>query len=313
MRLDIRHLEVLLAIAECGSISGAARNLGVDQPHISRQLRRIEQRLEISVFVRSARGVTATAPGLRVLTLARRALGVLDELDRSVTTGHGDLPVEALRISYQGLPAIAILDVLGERYPGLQAQLRATTPAAASAELRAGRADVFLGVWLPHTRWPDAESIALVNVLADPTQVHLAAGHPLAARPELRLSDLADEPWINGVDDDSATMLVQECRLVGGFEPRLAHRVGDESTASALLAQGRGVMLGSSVAARTPGVVRRPYRGSSPARWMQAYQPGRVHRDLVATVSEVLRDEHRARSDGRRAAVGVVLDTPRAG
>lgn len=313
MRLDIRHLEVLLAIAECGSISGAARELGVDQPHVSRQLRRIEQRLGTSVFLRSARGVTATPPGLRVLTLARRALGVLDELDRPVTTDRGDLPSGPLRVLYHGLPAIAILDGLGAEYPGLQAQLRATTPAVASGELRAGRAEMFLGVWLPHTRWPDAESVAVVHVLSDPTQIHLAAGHPLAAHPDLRLSDLADEPWITGIDEDSCTMVIRECRLVGGFEPRLVHRVGDESTASALLAQGRGVMLGSSVSARAPGVLRRSYRGSSPARWMQAYLPGRVDRDLAATVSEVLRDEHRARSADRLAAVGVVLDAPRAG
>jgi molybdate transport repressor ModE-like protein len=313
VRLDIRHLEVLLAVAESGSISGAARELGVDQPHVSRQLRRIEELLGTSVFVRSARGVTATTHGLRVLALARRAVGVLDELAHPVTTDLGGVAGGSLRVLYHRLPATAVLDCLGAEYPGLQAQLRATTPAAAVAELRAGRAEMFLGVWLPHVRWPDPGPVAVVNVLADPTRVHLAAGHPLAAHAELRLSDLADEPWIVGTDDDSCTTVTQECRLVGGFEPRLAHRVGDESTASALLAQGRGVMLGSSVAARAPGVVRRAYRGSSPARWMQGHLPGRVDRDLVATVAEVLRDEHRTRSDGRRNAVGVALEAPRAG
>jgi DNA-binding transcriptional LysR family regulator len=217
VRLEIRHLEVLLAVAECGSISGAARKLGVDQPHISRQLRRIEQRLSTTVFVRSARGVTLTPPGMRVVALARRALGVLDELACPAGRGAG---LDVLRVLYHGLPAIAILDGLGAAYPGLQAQLRTTTPAGAFAELRAGRAEVFLGVWLPHVAWPAAEPVAAVNVLTDPTYVHLAADHPLAAQPELRLADLADEPWIAGTDDDSCTMVTQECRLVGGFEPR---------------------------------------------------------------------------------------------
>lgn len=260
VRLETRHLEVLLTIEESGSIRGAARKLGVDQPQVSRQLRRIEQRLATTVFVRGTRGVTATAPGLRVLTLARRAMGVLDEINRPATELDRSAP-ESLRVLYDGLPAIAILDGLAVRYPALQAQFGSTTPFGAFAELRAGRAEVFLGVWLPHVRWPAAEAIAVVNVLADPMHVHLAADHPLAAQAELRLSDLVHEPWIAG----SRTTVTQECRLVGGFEPRLAHRVTDESTASTLLAQGRGVMLGSSVTPRTDGVVRRPYRGRPPS------------------------------------------------
>lgn len=309
---------MLLAVAECGSISGAARKLGVDQPHISRQLRRIEERLATTVFVRSARGVTLTPSGLRVLTLARRALGVLDELSRPVPGERGGAGLDVLRVLYHGLPAIAILDGLSSAYPGLQAHLRSTPPAAAFAELRGGQAEVFLGVWLPHVYWPATETIVTVNVLADPTYVHLASDHPLAAQPELRLADLADESWIAGIDEDSSTMVTQECRLVGGFEPRIAHRVGDEPTATALLSQGHGVMLGSSVGAGRTGVVRRPYRGSSPARWMQAYLPGRVDRELMATVAETLRDEHRARSDARRTTsvarvAGVAVGAPRAG
>lgn len=301
---------MLLAIDECGSIRGAARRLGVDQPHVSRQLRRIEQRLATTVFLRSTVGVTATASGLRILNLARRAMGVLDEIDRPAEPGPGRSAPESLRVLYHGLPATAILDGLAAEYPAVQTQFGSAPPSDAFAELRTGRADVFLGAWLPYVSWPGAESIAVVDVLADPTHVHLAAHHPLAAQHELRLSQLADEAWIIGTDDDSRAAVTQECRLLGGFEPRLAHRVGDESTAAILLSHGRGVMLGSSVAPRTRGVVRRSYRGASATRWMLAYVPGRVDRDLVATVSELLRDEHRSRSGGPHARVA--LDAPRA-
>jgi DNA-binding transcriptional LysR family regulator len=311
VRLEVRHLEVLLAIEESGSISGAARTLGVDQPHVTRQLRRIEQRLDVAVFVRTAKGVTPTAAGLRVLALARRALGVLDELARPQDAGGRGADGTTLRVLYHGLPAIAILDDLGRLHPGLQVRFGSTTPQDAHAQLRAGTADVLLGIWLPHVPWPAAGPLVGMEILADPTFVHLSADHPLAGEAELRLDDLAGESWITGTDPESATMVTEECRLVGGFRPLLTHRAGDEATVSALLAHGRGVALGSSVAAARPGVVGRPYRGSSPARWMQVHAPGRLDRELVATIAGLLRRRHeawtRARGPvGRRGAASEV-------
>jgi DNA-binding transcriptional LysR family regulator len=306
VRLEVRHLEVLLAIEESGSISGAARKLGVDQPHVTRQLRRIEQRLDVDVYVRTTKGVTPTAAGMRVLELARRALGVIDELAQPDESAGSGPAIQTLRVLYYGLPAIAILDDLGAQHPELQVRFGSTTPQDAYEQLRAGSADVFLGIWLPHVAWPGTGSLVGTEILADPTHVYLAADHPRAGDAELRLADLAGESWITGVDADSATMVNEECRLVGGFEPLLTHRVGDEPTVSALLAQGHGVSLGSSVAGARPGVVGRPYRGSSPARWMQVYAPGRMDRDLVATISGLLRRRHEKWTRAKAAAAAPV-------
>lgn len=301
MRLEVRHLEVLLAIEEAGSISGAARRLGIDQPHVTRQLRRIEQRLGAEVFIRTTKGVRATATGLRVLALARQALGVIDDLVAAESGQSTEQARRVLRILYYGIPAITVLDDLGSRFPDLRVEFSTTTPADAYEQLRAGTADVFLGVWLPHVDWPLPAQLATVEILADPTHVYMAADHPRAGDPELKLSDLADEGWITGVDADSWTMVSEECRLVGGFDPRRSHRVGDEAAIAALLSRGQGVMLGSSVAARRRGVVAHAYQGSSPARWMQVYPPGRVEREVVAALAELLRGRFAAWTERLRS------------
>lgn len=301
MRLEVRHLEVLLAIEDASSISGAARRLGIDQPHVTRQLRRIEQRLGVEVFVRTTKGVKPTAAGMRILTLARRALSVIDDLATNEADRLPGRTRELLRILYYGIPAIAVLDELGDRFPDLQVRFSTATPDDAYDQLRAGSADVFLGVWLPHVDWPNPAQLAATEILADPTHVYLAGDHPLATAPELRLSDLAAEGWITGVDADSWTMVSEECRLVGGFDPQLSHRVGDETAISTLLSRGQGVMLGSSVAARRAGVVGRPYQGGSPARWMHVYQPGRVDREIVATLADLLRVRYAAWTEQLRA------------
>jgi DNA-binding transcriptional LysR family regulator len=305
MRLDVRHLEVLVAVADAGSISGAARRLGVDQPHVTRQLRRIEDRLGTDVFLRTPRGVTPTSVGVRALELARRALGVLDDLSAVGAEPPGGRTRKILRIQYHGVPAVTILDRLTERFPDVEVRFGTAAPAEAVAQLNSGACDVFLGIWLPHVEWPRLGTLASIQLLADPTLVYLAEDHPLASREDLRLSDLSEEGWIVGVDRDSWTMVREECRLIGGFVPRMSHSVQDEAGVSALLARGQGVALGSSVAGSRPGVVGRPYQGASPARWMQAYAPGQVDREVAAALADMLRSVYTAWAAGRGVAVPI--------
>jgi DNA-binding transcriptional LysR family regulator len=302
MRLDVRHLEVLIAIDEAGSISGAARRLGVDQPHVTRQLRRIESRLGTDVFVRTPRGVTTTAAGMQALSLARRALGVLDDLALvGADVPEGDSR-QILRILYHGVPAISVLDDLMQEFPDLQVRFGSATPQVAMAQLAVGESDVFLGIWLPHVEWPNFGSLTGIQLVADPTFVYVAAEHPLAERSAIKLTDFANEGWIVGSDRDSWTMVSEECRLIGGFSPRMLHSVEDEAGISALLARGQGVALGSSLAARRIGVVGRPYPGASPARWMQVYAPGRIDRDVTSSLADMLRARYSSWSSAHRDA-----------
>ncbi|MEU5249916.1 LysR family transcriptional regulator, partial [Streptomyces asoensis] len=61
MELEVRHLRVLCAIADAGSLHKAARELGMAQPSLSTQLRRIEQLLGGPLFVRDCMGSRPTA------------------------------------------------------------------------------------------------------------------------------------------------------------------------------------------------------------------------------------------------------------
>src|SRR5215207_877676 len=69
--LDLHSVRIVRAIAEHGTISGAARALGYSQPAISQHLRRAEARLGVPLLVRAGRGVRLTEPGQ---VLARHAI-----------------------------------------------------------------------------------------------------------------------------------------------------------------------------------------------------------------------------------------------
>src|SRR5690349_12064650 len=84
MDLEIRHLRVIQAIAEAGSISRAAAALGFTQPALTAQLQRVERAVGGALFARTGSGTYPTALGKVVLSHAAQILGMHTELMRDV-------------------------------------------------------------------------------------------------------------------------------------------------------------------------------------------------------------------------------------
>ncbi len=82
---DSRHLDVLRAVVEAGSISGAARRLHVSQPAITASVQKLEAALGQSLLERHPRGVSPTEAGRKLVTHARRIHALMDELVADVT------------------------------------------------------------------------------------------------------------------------------------------------------------------------------------------------------------------------------------
>ncbi|KIF72575.1 peptidase, partial [Streptomyces sp. AcH 505] len=71
MELEVRHLRAVCAIADTGSLHKAARQLGMSQPSLTTQLRRIENTLGAELFSRERTGCRPTPLGRSVLSRAR--------------------------------------------------------------------------------------------------------------------------------------------------------------------------------------------------------------------------------------------------
>src|SRR5918998_34926 len=91
MNLELRHLKVVCAIAETGSVTKAASLLGLAQPALTAQLQRIERTLGGPLFERDRRGARPPALGELVLSRARVLLpamkGLQDEAARLAERG----------------------------------------------------------------------------------------------------------------------------------------------------------------------------------------------------------------------------------
>lgn len=150
MRLELRHLQMLCAMADCGSVGRAAGLLGYSQQALSGQLQRIEAHFGQPLFKRTADGVKPTGYGAAIVAQAR------DVVTRVGAIGGHPTPSETrqadrsrpLRLATTGSPLLAGMvtrarDRLGEL------PLNVTSvhqPAAAAELLERGAADVALGV-----------------------------------------------------------------------------------------------------------------------------------------------------------------------
>src|SRR4029078_3201766 len=97
MNIELRQLRCLCAIAEAGSFTDAAIDLGISQAATSRTLGSLESALGVRLLRRTTREVALTAAGHRVLAPARRALAAADDVTREAAAGH-----TRLRIGYAG-------------------------------------------------------------------------------------------------------------------------------------------------------------------------------------------------------------------
>jgi DNA-binding transcriptional LysR family regulator len=95
MNVELRQLRCLVAIADAGSFTDAAIDLGISQAAASRTLASLESALGVRLLRRTTREVALTAAGRRVLAPARRALAAAEDVAREAAAGH-----TRLRIGY---------------------------------------------------------------------------------------------------------------------------------------------------------------------------------------------------------------------
>ncbi|WP_051795382.1 LysR family transcriptional regulator [Streptomyces sp. NRRL S-87] len=126
MDMELRLLGYVVAVAEEGTVSGAARRLNLTQPTLSRQLRDLERRLGTELFVRTGRGLTATPAGLALAQRARAVLAgaeaALEDVRRAAQGRTGRLTVAFAGSGING-PLGAALGTVRTRLPDVDLRL----------------------------------------------------------------------------------------------------------------------------------------------------------------------------------------------
>ncbi|MCQ4194721.1 LysR family transcriptional regulator, partial [Streptomyces parvulus] len=283
------------AIADAGSLTRAATALGLAQPALSAQLKRIERALGGALFVRGRHGVRATALGELVLERSRIVLPAVTELQQEAAR-FARAPRTARHLRLGGTHG-PLLGALVDRLAGVAPEARMTTCTSWSerelaGQLSDGRLDFALAGTCGSAAPPGAEGLVWREVAVDPVFVMVPGGHPLAGRPEVDLTDLAGEEWACVPGDGCFGDCFTASCARAGFTPR---RMYETDTASLvhLVRVGRAVGLCRATFPTTPGIVTRPLTGT-PLAWRHLLGWHGVSQltDLATTVLAQARGAH---------------------
>ncbi|MDP9842804.1 LysR family transcriptional regulator [Streptosporangium lutulentum] len=267
----LRALECLVALADIGSVTGAAAALHMSQPALSHQIAALERELGTPVVERLPRGVRVTVAGRAAAAEARIAL---QAAARAVHMGReaGAGRAGRLRIACAETMTVWLLVPVLRRWrshhPEVHLDLMEFTSTDRMVDhLVAGGTDLVVG---PRPTGAPAH----IEVLGQEEMVVVTSDdHPFSGRPSVTVAELAAEPFVHYDPDNGLAVWVD--RFVAGHEVALTPVVRTRSprTAAQLAGAGMGVSIvpASALIACPAGVVRR-------------LNP-RVHRDIVAIMA----------------------------
>lgn len=244
-RIKLRHLQILMAVTQSGSMAKAADRLSISHPVISKAIAELEQALGVRLFDRGSQGVEPTLYGR---ALVQCGVAVFDELQQGVRQvgfladpTAGQLRIGAGEAMAAGLvPAIA--ERLLRRFPGLILEAaHADTGNLQYRELRERDVELMVG----RIPMPFAQDDLLAETLFD-EELLVAAGmqSPWARRRRIELGELINEPWILAPTESLPGRLYEETFAMRGLAvPRPSVITLSIHMCSTMVATGRFVAL----------------------------------------------------------------------
>ncbi len=260
--IDSKALRIVHALSITGSITAAAESLACSQPAVSQHLKKLEQRLGVSVIERVGRGVRLTQVGE---VLARHARVVTAEIEAALSEIADLTGLKGGRLRLGAFPTASavivpeLLSRLNREHPGIELSYREMEPPEAIEAVRRGELDAALTFSYP------GDDVGLARAAGiSPTDQVLSSGenipglrvehlwreemfvalhdaHPLAGQQEVALADLASETWIAGCPRCRGH-LVSICQQ-SGFVPQINHETDNVVAVMSMVAASLAVAL----------------------------------------------------------------------
>lgn len=242
--MNLQQLEYFRAVAEHLHFTHAARSLNTAQPHVSREIRRLEHELGAELFSRSTRRVSLTPAGVALLERATTIFNELDsaaEVVRAIHHGRSG----RVAVGFAGSTTYSWLPYLVKSYrhhfPEVDLQIHTEMFTGEQVDaLLNNRIDV--GLLRPPF---DNDEVETAEIASEPLVLAVPADHPLSdGEDPVRLEALRTESFITYGGHNSVTQkTVLGACLRAGFVPNTVQTVFETHSVVSLVAAGLGVAL----------------------------------------------------------------------
>ena len=251
MAFTLRQLQYFVAVAEQGTVSGAAQNLSISQSAVTEAIKELEGDLGVALFDRHSRGLSITHKGHQFLRHATKILADVSDARRSFS-GETATVAGRLQLGVTSLVAGYVLSDLLARYrrawPAVEVSAIEDNGDYLEHLLVGGELDVAVTV-ISNLRDRMALQAEILEV--SPYRLWLPLGHRLVDAESIALSDLSSEPLImltiDEIEESTGKLLAAL-----GTRPHVAFRTRSVEAVRSLVATGAGVAL-------LPDLVYRPW------------------------------------------------------
>lgn len=236
--MNISQLRTFVTVVECGSFSGAAREMGISQPAVTMQIQSLEAAAGATLLDRRYRRIDLTEAGATLLPYARRVLGEVEQAREDIAALSGVISGR-LSIAASTTPGVYLIPRLLGRFLAENPQVRVTITIHDTTEVDAavesGRAD--LGVTGAVVK---GSRPAYSQIGADELLVVCPPDSPYSTLSGASLSDLAEADWVMR-ERGSGTRQVTEKELVAaGVDPEELRVVVELGTGEAIVSAVEG-------------------------------------------------------------------------
>jgi len=250
--IDLQHLRAFTAIAREGNLTRAAEQLHLTQPAVSMQIKSLQELLQVSLFVRTGRGLTLSPQGRALVPVARRILEAVEDFSHTAeamrSVVYGTLAMGTI-LNPEAIRLGACLQYLVEHHPNVQPRLRHGMSGWVLSQVRSGALDTafYLG---PPGEVGNGDDIHAL--LLRPIHYYVIAPRGWNARVTGKSwAEVAQLPWVWTHEHSTHHRMLSRKFSELGVSPQVAAEVDLEASMVDLVASGVGLSLArDSVALR---------------------------------------------------------------
>ena len=279
--MTLQQLKYADAVAECGSLSEAARQVFVTQPTLTESIRALEEELRVAIFTRSSRGVTVTREGEEFLASARQILDDAARIQEKYTGKAVRRPQFAVSCQHYAFATDAFMEVVkANEAESYDFTLRETVTSEIIDDVARHRSEI--GILYLSKRNEKAilkilrkEELAFEELFAAKPHVFLGKRHPLAKKKVIKPNELDAYPYLTyeqGVEN--ALYFAEE--VMPAIDRRKNIRVRDRATMTNLLLGLNGFTVASGVHSKAynPQIISVPLKLDDTIRVGLIYRSG---------------------------------------
>ena len=250
--MTIQQLNYAIIISEMGSFNKASEILYIAQPSLTSSMQELEKELGITIFNRSARGVTLTNDGEEFIQYARQVIQQYERLLEKYGKAETIKKKFGISTQHYSFAVKSFVEMVKQFDTGeYEFAIRETKTREVIEDVAAGRSDVGILYLSDFNRKAiekllRANSLEFHHLIDCDAYVYLWKGHPLAGKKSIRFEELADYPCLSFEQGSAGSFYFAEEILTTSEYPRTI-KTNDRATMLNLMVGLNGYTLCSGI------------------------------------------------------------------